>query len=567
MLAALVVALALQAPAPTPPVAFVDVTVLPMDSARVLEHQTVVVRDGRIATIGPVGSVRVPEGATRVDGAGKFLMPGLTEMHGHLPNPAAPNMAPGLVEAVLYLYLANGVTSIRGMQGQPPHLALRDRIARGELLGPRLWVPGPPLSGNGAPTPADGRRIVEEQKAGGFDHIKIHEGLSVPTYDTIAATAKRVGLDFAGHVPNAVGVPRALAAGQKSIDHLDNYVDELGDDTARIPALARATARAGVWTVPTMALWEVFVGSEPVELLAARPELRYVPPQWVNNWRQQVANIRQNNPADGGRTVELRRRMLKALRDAGAPIALGTDSPQLFSVPGFSMHREMQAMREAGLSPWDILASGTRNVARYYGREREFGMVAQGHRADLLLLTANPLDDVANVARRAGVMINGRWIPESDIQARLARIAQSFGGGGGQPGDGGGGSGAENQDEAGIRRAIGYYFAGHATGIADTMGRAFHPSAALKFIRNGAFTERPLADYLAGFNGRPAADESRRVRRIVSIDIAGTAASAKLELDYPAALITDYMQLLKIDGEWKIVHKIYHTQPKSGGEE
>jgi imidazolonepropionase-like amidohydrolase len=557
MLAALVVALAVQAP-PPPPVAFVDVAVLPMDTSRVLEHQTVVVRDGRIALMGPVNSVRIPDGAVRVEGAGKFLMPGLTEMHGHLPNPAAPNMQAGLVEAVLYLYLANGVTSIRGMQGQPPHLALRDRIARGEVLGPRLWVPGPPLSGNGAPTPADGRRLVEEQKAGGFDHIKIHEGLSIPTYDTIAAAAKRAGLDFAGHVPNAVGVTRALAAGQKSIDHLDNYVDESGDDAARMAELARATARAGTWTVPTLALWEVFMGTEPVELLAARPELRYVPPQWANNWRQQVTNMRQNNPADGGRTVELRRRMLKALRDAGAPIALGTDSPQLFSVPGFSIHREMRAMQEAGLSAWDILSSGTRNVARYYGREREFGTVARGQRADLLLLEGNPLEDIGNVERRAGVMVNGRWIPERDIQARLAQIAQMFGGGT-QPGG--------NDDEAGIRRAIGYYFAGHATGVADTMARAFHPSAELKFIRNGAFTARPLADYLAGFTGRAAPDEARRVRRIVSIDIAGTAASAKLELDYPTTLITDYMQLLKIDGEWKIVHKVYHTQPKAGSEE
>lgn len=121
---------------------------------------------------------------------------------------------------------------------------------------------------------------------------------------------------------------------------------------------------------------------------------------------------------------------------------------------------------------------------------------------------------------------------------------------------------AQSNDEAGIRKAIGYYFAGHATGVADTMAKAFHPDAELKFIRNGTYTRRPLADYLAGFSGSPAADEARRVRRIVSIDIAGTAAEAKLALDYPTALITDYMQLLKINGEWKIVHKIFHTAPK-----
>jgi len=320
------------------------------------------------------------------------------------------------------------VTSIRGMQGQPPHLRLRDQIARGEVLGPRLWVPGPPLTGNNAPTPEDGRRLVEEQHDAGFDHLKIHEGLSLETYDTIVATAKRVGLTFAGHVPDAVGVMHALEAGQKSIEHLDNYQVEVGNDTSKIAVLARATVAAGAWTVPTMALWEVFSGDESADALAARPELRYVPPQWIAGWRQQLANIRQTNPPDSGRTIAFRRRMLQALHDAGAKIALGTDSPQLFSVPGFSIHREMRVMQESGMTPFEILAAATRNVARYYNRESEFGTVAQGKRADLLLLLGNPLTDIGNVARRAGVMVNGRWIPESEIQARLNDIAVKFGG-------------------------------------------------------------------------------------------------------------------------------------------
>jgi imidazolonepropionase-like amidohydrolase len=357
-------------------------------------------------------------------------MPGLTEMHGHLPNPNAANLASGLVDAVLFLYVANGVTAVRGMQGAPPHLELRDRIARGEVLGPRLWVPGPQLSGNSAPNPAAGRRLVEEQRAAGFEHIKIQEGLSKETYDTIVATARRVGLEFAGHVPAAVGVRHALASRQKSIDHLDNYADEVQADESQLPELARATQAAGVWMVPTMALWEVFMGTEPIDSLAARPELRYVPPQWVANWRQQVGNIRQNNPSDGGAMVALRRRVLKALRDAGAAIALGTDSPQLFSVPGFSIHREMRVMVQSGMSPYEVLVSGTRNVARYYGKEAEFGTVAPGQRADLILLEGNPLEDVGRVERRAGVMVNGRWIPEREIQSRLAQIATSIGGNG-----------------------------------------------------------------------------------------------------------------------------------------
>ena len=410
-------------------VAFANVTVLPMDREGVLADQTVVVRDGRIAEVGPAARVRVPAGALRVDGRGRYLMPGLAEMHGHLPN---PNAGAAITETVLFLYVANGVTVVRGMQGNTDHLDLKRRVAAGEVLGPRLFVPGPQLSGNSVPTADSGRRLVEAQQAAGFDHVKIQEGLARDVYDTIVATAKRVGIAFAGHVPNAVGVPHALASGQKSIDHLDNYVETVGGpdsaDDARIGQVVAATCAAGTWTVPTLALWEVFLGTDDPAVLGTRPELQYVPPQWRANWAQQVGQMRQNAAPGGGgaATIALRRRILKALQDAGCPIALGTDSPQLFSVPGFSIHREMAAMAAAGLTPQQILTAGTRNVARYYGAEREFGTVTVGRRADLLLLEANPLSDLANVARRAGVMVNGRWLPEADIQARLTRIAASY---------------------------------------------------------------------------------------------------------------------------------------------
>lgn len=412
--------------------AFVDVNVIPMSRDGVLEHQTVIVRGNRIAEIGPAAQMRAQVRAptiTTVDGRGKYLMPGFAEMHGHFPN---PNAGAELTENVLFLYVANGVTSVRGMQGNVPHLELKARIARGELLGPRLWVPGPALSGNGAPTPEVGRRLVEEQHAAGFDHLKIHEGLSRETYDTIVATAKRLGIRFAGHVPDPVGVYHALESGQASIDHLDNYVETVGGpDSAndqRIAQVVAATCAARTWTVPTLALWETFLGTDDADALAARPEVRYVPQGMRANWTQQLAQIRANaQPADKRlATIALRRRILKALQTAGCPIAFGTDSPQLYSVPGFSIHREMRSMAAAGLTPQQILREGTRDVARYYGAEQEFGSIESGQRADLILLTANPLTDLANLARRAGVMVNGRWLAETEIQARLERIAASY---------------------------------------------------------------------------------------------------------------------------------------------
>ena len=412
-----------------PVTAFVDVHVIPMNRDGVLDHQTVIVRGTRIAQMGPAAQVRAPAGAVTIDGRGKYLMPGITEMHGHLPN---PNAGPELTENVLFLYVANGVTTVRGMQGLLPHLELKSRVARGDLLGPRLWVPGPPLTGNSAPTPEAGRRIVEEQHAAGFDHLKIHEGLSRETYDTIVATAKRLGMRFAGHVPDAVGVYHALESGQASIEHLDNYVETIGGpdsaDDARLGKVVAATCAARAWTVPTLALWETFLGTEDSTTLAAREELRYVPPAWRATWAQQLAQLRRDAPPQDKRlvTLALRRKILKALQAAGCPVALGTDSPQLYSVPGFSIAREARSMAAAGLTAQQILIDATRQPARYFGAEQEFGSVAPGERADLILLTSNPLSDVGNIAKRAGVMVNGRWLPEADIQARLERIAAAY---------------------------------------------------------------------------------------------------------------------------------------------
>ena len=418
-------------PKPTqePVVAFVDVNVVPMSRDGVLERQTVIVRGNRIAEIGPASQVRVPAGAVTVNASGKYLMPGFAEMHGHFPN---PNAGPELTENVLFLYVANGVTTVRGMQGNLAHLDLKTRVARGELLGPKLWVPGPALSGNSAPTPEGGIRLVEEQQAAGFDHLKIHEGLSRETYDAIVATAKRLGMRFGGHVPDPVGLYHVLESGQASIDHLDNYVETVGGpdsaDETRIARVVAATCAARAWTVPTLALWETFLGTDDSASLAARPEVRFVPQAWRANWAQQLSQMRQNaQPAEKRLiTLALRRRILKALQTAGCPIAFGTDSPQLYSVPGFSIHREMRSMTVAGLTPQEILTAGTRNVARYYGAEQEFGSVAAGQRADLILLNGNPLADLANVGRRAGVMVNGRWLPEAEIQARLERIAAAY---------------------------------------------------------------------------------------------------------------------------------------------
>jgi imidazolonepropionase-like amidohydrolase len=409
-------------------VAFINVNVAPMDRERVIENQTVIIRDGRIAEIGPAAKVKVPDGAQRINAPGKYLMPGLAEMHGHLPH---PNQGEAVANSFLTLFVANGVTTVRGMFGFPNHPALRERIAKGEVFGPRLYAASPALSGQSAQSPEQGEQLVRQYKKDGFDLLKVHEGLSLASYERIVAVAKEVGIRYGGHIPNDVGIERALKAGQSSVEHIDGYLEAVDLDKlddARIKQLATMTREAGAWVTPTMALWQTIYGRETAEALRQhRPEAQYMPPQALNQWTQQRNNQLANIPADTGRgVIEFRDRMLKALSDAGAKILLGSDAPQLFSVPGFSLRREMEAMVKAGLTPYQVLESGTRNAAIYLNAEKEFGTVEVGKAADLILVNDNPLKDVANVAKRAGVMLRGRWLPESELAKMLDAIAASY---------------------------------------------------------------------------------------------------------------------------------------------
>jgi imidazolonepropionase-like amidohydrolase len=425
--------------------AFVGVNVVPMDSERILEDQTVLVENGHIAALGPSAELKPPRDAVQIDGAGKYLMPGLTEMHGHLPSPETPE---AVTENILFLYVANGVTTVRGMQGNPSQLRLRDRIDRGEILGPRLILGSPSMSGNSVSSIEDARRLVREYKEAGFDLLKVHEGLSLEVYDAIAATAKEVGIPWAGHVSDQVGLFHALTAGQTTIDHLDNYVEALVPegqspkeapgllgaeqllarvDESRIPQVVEATRQANASVVPTMVLWEsgIYASRPSSELLAERTETRYMPKDVVQGWVEAVDE--RVAASDRGlllKLAQLRRRILAALHEGGARILLGTDSPQIFSVPGFSIHREMELYVAVGMSPYEVIASGSRVVGDYFGEN--FGTVAAGESADLILVDGNPLEDVKNAARIAGVMARGKYVSRDEIQKRLEGIAESY---------------------------------------------------------------------------------------------------------------------------------------------
>jgi imidazolonepropionase-like amidohydrolase len=440
-LAALLLITLGTAPAAQAPgaIAFVNVAVIPMDRERTLADQTVIVRDGRIDGIGPAASVRVPAEARRIDARGGFLMPALAEMHAHIP---PGNATDAEIARVLTLFALNGIGTIRGMLGSPRHLPWRERANRGEVLSPWIYTSGPSFNGSSATSADVAVQMVKDQKAAGYDFLKIHPGVKRDAFDAMAAAADAAGIRFAGHVPLDVGLARALEARYATIDHIDGYVEALARegasrsemfglnltaalDESRIPALVEATRKAGVWIVPTEALFEHWIGPDDPETMKTWPEMQYVPQAQLAEWVASKKELAGSaTPAERTRFLNVRRRLIKALHAGGVGMLLGSDGPQVWNVPGFSVHRELRYLVQAGLTPFQALETGTRNVAVLFGTADERGTIAQGKRADLVLLEGNPLLDIGQTSRIAAAVLGGRVLMKEDIGRKLAQLVE-----------------------------------------------------------------------------------------------------------------------------------------------
>ena len=434
--------------APAPVLAIEHVSVLPMDSETVLADRTVIVADGRITALGPGSEIPVPEGAQRIDGRERFLMPGLADMHVHV-----------LDENDLYLFVANGVTTIRNMFGAPGYLDWRARIESGELVGPRIYTAGPIIDGHppvwpGSVELTDPERaaaLVREQKEAGYDFLKPYAMLTPECYRALAAAGADQGMRLMGHVPDALRVDDVLAADQTTIEHLGGIAEaaqragspwkevdyttesrawkEVDDE--RLAAVAGSMRAAGVWSCPTLVVMQKWAQGEAADALFARPEMRYLSPLMRNAWRPRSPfNYLSNVPASfvqaAHDALPFQLLAVRALRDAGAPLLLGTDMGNPYVMPGFAVHEELGYLVEAGLTAYEALRAGTAEAARCMGAAEDWGTLVVGRRADLLLLAANPLEDVRHAAQRVGVVLHGRWLSEEELQAGLERRAAAF---------------------------------------------------------------------------------------------------------------------------------------------
>ncbi len=423
-------------------IVFRNVNVIPMDKNEVLYGQDVVVKGGIITAIGQTSKVKYSREARLVDGKGKYLLPGLAEMHAHVP----PVNDLERMKDVVKLFALKGVTNIRGMLGHPMHLELRSKIQSGEILGPRFITSGPSFNGNSVKTEAAAREMVKEQKKLGYDFLKLHPGLTKENFAAMVLAAREVDIPFAGHVSYDVGVWRAIEAGYATIDHLDGFVESLVPgienireqeigifglfiadkaDESRIQKLMDSLRANKIWVVPTQALAERwFHPGRTADALSKETEMKYMDPATVDNWIKAKENLLNNPNYDANKANQLiavRRKLIAACNRNGVDLLLGSDAPQVFDVPGFSTHHELRYLVDAGLTPYEALKTGTVNAGKFLKRD-DIGVIKQDAVADLILLHGNPLEDINQTWNIEGVMLGQVWMSKTYIDAELKKL-------------------------------------------------------------------------------------------------------------------------------------------------
>jgi imidazolonepropionase-like amidohydrolase len=461
------VAASASSQSPTSDIVLVGVTVIDVVAGRRVPDQTVIIHASHISAMGPRALTAVPRGAREVDGRGKYLIPGLWDMHGHVHQ---HSHRPGTDEHALQfpLYIANGVTGVRDMwTNLEDFVQIRgwnDARASGELIAPRIIGTGPMVDGpNGVlqhtvvvRSTEDARRVVDSLTDGGAAAIKIHSAVPREAYFAIATRATERGIPLIGHVPAAVTTLEAARAGQRSIEHggglgdgcasaqVEDEVTRLRVDRSRRPppgklqqmaldgyderrcaALIAEFARLGAWYVPTLVM-DVARLMLSDTLSTTRPELRHIPASELDAWQTsrdtQRERITPELAETRRRTFSQQLHFIAAMQHAGVPLLAGTDVTNDWIVPGFSVHDELALFVAAGLTPAEALRTATIAPARYAGMADSVGAVGAAKVADLVLLDADPLAAISNTRKIRAVFVNGRYFDRPRLDSLLASV-------------------------------------------------------------------------------------------------------------------------------------------------
>jgi cytosine/adenosine deaminase-related metal-dependent hydrolase len=437
--------------------AFVGVNVIPMNKERIIQNQTVIVKNGLIAEIGDAKKIKVPKDAQIVDAKGKYLIPGLVDMHTHLLSDG-DDYPDSIAEDELRVMVANGVTTIRFMIGTPEQLVLRAKSAKGEIIAPQIYSASPHLTGKEqgnnfvVNTTDEAREAVRKSKQAGYDFIKITTFIKPEVYEAAVDEAAKQNIRVVGHADaRFVTLARALKSRQQ-IEHLDGYLEAVLADNApnknsisdlyiydpknwesldyvdekKIVEIAKQTVASNPYVNPTQHFMKNTFGlPRSEESIRAQPDFKFYPVKVQNGFinfhkKHRLFQIPAEKRA---RWVAVRNKIIKAIYDAGGKIMTGSDTPEFLWLYGFTMHREMKALNDAGLSNYAVLEAATKNPSMFFGTLERVGTIEKGKRADLILLNASPLENISNTENRAGVMLKGKYFTQTEMNKWLDEIA------------------------------------------------------------------------------------------------------------------------------------------------
>lgn len=410
---------------------FRHVNVIPMDSNRILMDQAVVIRNGKIAEIGANNRVSNPPEATMIDGGGAYMLPGLVDMHVHSEKSDFP------------LFLANGITTVREMNGSADHLRWRQEIVSGEILGPHLYVASPLLAGEKQryrhiliTDPNEASKIVKDLAAQGYDYIKVYDGLSPAVYDEILKAAHESNIPVVGHIPQSISLEHAIASGQIDFEHTDQIMSAVVKGHAPIsPEQSQTTTdtivRAHIWVTPTLASLEALFrsGTSWYTSQLEKPQMKYVDAGTMSWW----SSLKSSRNVSGSTSetefsTPLGRQIFQSqldlvwmLEQKGAQLLAGTDTPNPLMVPGFSLHEELRNLHIAGLSNFQVLQTATTNPAEFFGTAVLSGTITVGKVADILLVSQDPRDNLDALRNPIGVMVSGKWMTAGDLKDRIKK--------------------------------------------------------------------------------------------------------------------------------------------------
>ena len=411
------------------PAAFLHVNVISMDREKVVEDQTVATQGGRIVQIGDAGTVKIPPKAQRIDARGKYLIPGLADAHVHLQS-----------QVEFALYLANGVTTVFNLDGRPGHLLWRHQVAAGDVLGPTIFSTGPIF--HQKRTPEEDVRLVDAQAAAGYDAIKVYNEVSKEEYPALISEARSKNLLLMGHVAREPGFEMTLQSGQ-SIAHLeeimytyfnpqhDDEFEHLVFDGSKIPVVTKMVKDSGIYVTATLDNFSrIVLEATDLDAFLKNPELHYVAPWTLLQFEPPNNRYKNRFGPDKYAVLEsllaFQRKLLKSFSDAGVPLMAGTDATEVGPVAGFGLHHELQEFVNDGLTPYQALQTATINVAKYLRQSNEFGTIETGKRADMVLLSANPLANIANTKSIEGVMVRGYWLDRAKLNEMMSKVQPEY---------------------------------------------------------------------------------------------------------------------------------------------